>query len=491
MSLPLVLPQAHDAEIGVLSAMLIAGADLIEQAASELTIEHFATPGHGIIFRELCELRRSGKTCDFITLTARLRDVQELDACGGVVHVTEIFTKLPTAGLYAQHAAILREKFILRRILSHAAEFSRRAHAEQDAVSALLEEFQAGAVEIGSMSADAEALRHITKDEVLARLDVIEQRYRQRGKLGGLPTGFTDLDRTIDGLKGKHVYVFAGRPGMGKSAFGTNIAEHLAVSEALEGRGVPVAFFTLEMPREQVLDRILFARAELSLKRIRDGFMSESDFPRLQNAATELIRSNLILDDTPGLTIAQFRARARRAVLKHKARLIVIDYVQIMKGSSRRAGDNRSLELAEIMQGIRETAKQLDVPIIVLAQINRTAEERSNSRPALADLKESGAIEEEANVVGLLYRPAYYAKTDEQQKKVAEKYKIAIDPDDERETWKAELDAIAELDLAKHRNGGVGTIRLRFLGELTRFQNLTGKLYSNNTAQRQQPDVSE
>ena len=178
-------------------------------------------------------------------------------------------------------------------------------------------------------------------------------------------------------------------------------------------------------------------------------------------------------------------------MLKHKARLIVIDYVQIMKGSSRRAGDNRSLELAEIMQGIRETAKQLDVPIIVLAQINRTAEERSNSRPALADLKESGAIEEEANVVGLLYRPAYYAKTDEQQKKVAEKYKIAIDPDDERETWKAELDAIAELDLAKHRNGGVGTIRLRFLGELTRFQNLTGKLYSNNTAQRQQPDVSE
>ncbi len=475
MNQPHQLPQSHDGEIGVLCAMMIAGPDLIEQAASELTIEHFLTPSHGIVFRELCAMHREGKACDFISLTQRLADLGELEAAGGGAGVTDIFTRLPTAGLYTQHASILREKFVLRRILAHSLEFQRRAITDQDAVPALLEEFQACAIEIGSMSSDAESLRHVGKDEVMQRLDVIEERYRMRGRLGGLPTGFNDLDRTLDGLKGKHVYVFAGRPGMGKSAFGTNIAEHIAVTMAMEGKGHPVAFFTLEMPREQVLDRILFARAELSLKRIRDGFMSEADFPKLQVAATQLIKSNLILDDTPGLTIAQFRARARRAVLKHKVKLIVIDYVQIMKGSSKRASDNRVLELAEIMQGIRESAKQLDVPIIVLAQLNRTAEERSGSRPALADLKESGAIEEEANVVGMLYRPAYYAKTDAKKAEVAEKYKVDLE----------DIDTIAELEICKHRNGGVGTLRLQFLGELTRFRNLTDKLWSNRKDEQQ------
>lgn len=469
-----ILPQDPQAERGVISSMMIGGPALVEHAYGHLTVEHFAIPSNGLIFWALGELQKAGHPVDFITLTTHLRDAGRIDEAGGVAYVTETFGYLPTAANYAFYAAIVREKYTLRRIIEICAQIGGRAYDEQDAVPELLEEFQAQAVEIGTTGSEADVLRLVTKDEVIARLDVISERYANRGKLGGLSTGLVDLDRTLDGLKGKHVYVFAGRPGMGKTAIGTNIAEHVCIS-LVESEKVPVAFFSGEMPREQLIDRVLFKRAQLSLKRIRDGFMSEADFPKLQRAAQDIYRGKLIIDDSAGLTIAQFRSRARRAVTKHKVRVIVIDYVQIMKGSSKRAKDNRALEIGEIMQGIRETAKQLDVPIIVLAQVGRGAEDRSGSRPTMADLRESGDIENEANVVALLYRPAYYAKTDAKRAEIAEKYKVDVE----------DIDEIAEIEIAKNRNGGVGTIRVRFLGELTSFESVTQKLWSNNEEERQ------
>lgn len=470
-----LLPQNVDAERGVIGAMLIGGHPLVEEAQGELTPEHFVLPAHQTIFRAICEMWKLGRPVDFIALTNYLRETEELDTIPqGAALITEAFGFIPTCAMYPHHAKILRRKLTLRRIIQVGTEFASRGYDEQDDPEGLLEEFQAQAVEIGTAATEADALQMVTKAEVFARLDVIEERYRNRGKLGGLSTGLVDLDRMLDGLKGKHVYVFAGRPGMGKSAIGTNIAEHICISIVEDGGGA-VAFFSGEMPREQIIDRVLFKRARLSLQRIKDGFMAEGDFPKLAKACQDLYRGKLIIDDTAGLTIAQFRSRARRAVTKHKAKCIVVDYVQIMKGSSKRAKENRALEIGEIMQGIRETAKQLDVPVIALAQVGRGAEERSGSRPTMADLRESGDIENEANVVALLYRPSYYAKTDAKRAEIAEKYHVPLE----------DIDEIAEIEIAKQRNGAVGTIQVRFLGELTAFESRTDKLYSNNEAHRQ------
>lgn len=469
------LPQDMDSEQGAISAMMAGGAELIEEAAGVLTEELFFGNAHALMFRGLLELHRQGRPTNFITLTGFLEDCRELEHAGGADYITETFTFAPIPSNFPACAERIRAKAVLRRVIGHCREFEKRAHDEQDNTAGVLEEFQAGAVEIGGLTADAEAMRLVTNAEIIGRLETVEERYKQRGKIAGLSTGIPDLDRMIDGLKGKHVYTIAGRPGMGKSAMGENIWEHVCLN-VIEQTGQAAAFFSLEMPREQVIDRALLGRARVNLQRLRDGFMSERDFAALQASALEMAKGKMIIDDTPGLTIAQFRARARRAVLKMKARLIVIDYVQIMKGSSKRAADNRVQELTEIMQGIRETAKQLDVPIIVLAQLNRGAEERVGSVPMMADLKECGAIEEESNLVGLLYRPAYYANSDKKREELANKYNVPLD----------DIDLIAKLIIAKHRNGPVGDIPLVFHGVFTRFEGVTKKLFSNNPEERQE-----
>lgn len=468
------LPQDADAEQGALSAMMAGGRELIEDAAAVLTEELFFAPAHALIFRALLALNAAGKPANFITVGGWLEDCGELEHAGGEEYVTDTFTFLPVPANFAACADRIREKAVLRRVIGHCRQFVERAHEEQDNAAGVLEEFQAGAVEIGGLTADVEAMRQVTNAEIIGRLNVIEERYKQRGKIAGLSWGIPDLDRMTDGLQGKRVYTIAGRSGMGKSAFGENVWEYVCLN-AIEQTGCPAVYFSLEMPREQVLDRALLGRAQVELGKLRNGMMSAKNMDDLQASALALAKGKMIIDDTPALTIAQFRARARKAVLKLKAKLIVIDYVQIMKGSSKRAAENRVQELTEIMQGIRETAKQLDVPIIVLAQVNRGAEDRPGSVPMMADLKECGAIEEESYLVGLLYRPAYYANTDEKRAKLAEKYHVPVE----------DVDLIADLIIAKHRNGPVGTVPLRFYGAFTRFEGVTKKLFSNNEEERQ------
>lgn len=483
-----LLPASPDAEKALLGCMLIGGPEIIEECAAALTVEHFHTPAHGIVFGAITTLHGAQKPVELISLTQHLRDINELDAAGGPGLVTELQLFMPTAANFREYLRILREKRILRRIIGLGTQFASRCYDEQDNTENLLEEFQGEAIDIGTLTADADALRLISKAEVMDAVERIQLRHAQRGKTSGLSTGFHDLDRMLDGLKPKYVYVFAGRPAMGKSAAGINITENIAlgveaVATTLENdRRAAVALFAVEMTREQIVDRLLCGRAKINQQRLRDGFLSDADFPKLTAAASSMVQGRILLDDTPGLTIAQFRARARRAVILHKAKLIVIDYVQIMKGSSKRARDNRNLELAEIMQGIRETAKQLNVPIIVLAQLNRGAEERKDSRPTMADLKECGAIEEEAHVVGLLYRPIYYAKSEEQRQKLLEKFQA--DPAANISDIK-DLENYAEMIIDKQRDGATGTVRLNFFGNMTRFENRTSKLFSNNEAERQ------
>jgi replicative DNA helicase len=277
-------------------------------------------------------------------------------------------------------------------------------------------------------------------------IEQIEKLYENRGSVTGLPTGFVELDRMTSGLHPAEMIVIAARPSMGKTAFAMNIAEHVAMDI-----GKAVAVFSLEMSSQQLVQRILCSRAKVDLQRVRNGFLSERDFPNLTAAASQVAAAKMFIDDTPGLTVTELRAKARRIKSQHDIQLIVIDYLQLLRSMSRRAQDNRQLEISEISSGIKALAKELSLPIIVIAQLNRQPDTRAKEggRPRLSDLRESGSIEQDADVVGLLVRPEYYETDDE---------------------GKQERAGEAELIIAKQRNGPTGDVPLTFLKQYTRFE---------------------
>jgi replicative DNA helicase len=286
------------------------------------------------------------------------------------------------------------------------------------------------------------------KQLVVQAIGAIEELYSRRGSITGLSTGFDILDKMTDGLHGAEMIVVAARPSMGKTALAMNIAEHIAIEHKKA-----IAVFSLEMSSQQLVQRLLCSRARVNLGRVRDGFLSERDFPALQTAASKLAESKIFIDDTSGLTILELRAKARRLKSQHDIQAIFIDYLQLLRSATKRAQDNRQLEIAEISSGLKALAKELNIPVIVLAQLNRNPEQRtgdSRGRPRLSDLRESGSIEQDADLVGLLVREEYYADSDEEKKEVAGK---------------------ATLIIAKQRNGPVGDVPLTFLKEYTRFEN--------------------
>jgi replicative DNA helicase len=286
-----------------------------------------------------------------------------------------------------------------------------------------------------------------TKELVMEAIEQIERLYENRGSVTGLPTGFVELDRMTSGLHPSEMIVIAARPSMGKTALAMNIAEHVAMDV-----GKPVAVFSLEMSSRQLVQRLLCSRAKVDLQKVRNGFLSERDFPNLTTAAARLAAAKMFIDDTPGLTITELRAKARRMKSQHDIRLIIVDYLQLLRSTTRRAQDNRQLEISEISGGIKALAKELNLPIIVIAQLNRQPDARAQQggRPRLSDLRESGSIEQDADLVGLLVRAEYY-ETDEDAKQ--------------------EKAGEADLIIAKQRNGPTGDVPLTFLKEFTRFEN--------------------
>jgi len=285
------------------------------------------------------------------------------------------------------------------------------------------------------------------KDQVMEAIEAIEQLYERRGGITGLATGFADFDKMTDGLHGSEMIVIAARPSMGKTALDMNIAEHVAVDQKKA-----VAVFSLEMSAQQLVQRLLCSRARVNLGRVRDGFLSERDFPALTSAASKLAESKIFIDDSAGISILELRAKARRLKSQHGIEAIFSDYLQLLRSTSRRAQDNRQIEIAEISSGLKALAKELSIPIVVLAQLNRNPEQRagdSKGRPRLSDLRESGSIEQDADLVGLLVREEYYADSEEE---------------------KREAEGKATLIIAKQRNGPVGDVNLTFLKEFTRFE---------------------
>ncbi len=422
--------------------MLLSPRETIAECVERITEEYFYIPAHQTIYTILVELWNAGAGIDLITFTQTLRDRNLLDLVGGVPFVTSLFTFVPTAANVLYYIEIVREKYILRQIIAAATESVRRAYEEQDEVNALLDEVEQKIFAVGEDRFKGQMPG--MKEQVMGALESIEQLWERRGGITGISTGFTELDRMTNGLHDGEMVIIAARPSMGKTALAMNIAEHVAISSKL-----PVAVFSLEMSSQQLVQRLLCSRARVNLQKVREGFLAERDFPSLTAAASKLAEAEIYIDDAAGLSILELRAKARRLKAQKNIRLIVIDYLQLLKSTTRRAQDNRQLEISEISSGIKALAKELKLPIIVLAQLNRQPEARSGGKPRLSDLRESGSIEQDADLVGLLVRPEVY---------------------EEDEEARAEKAGEAELIIAKQRNGPVGEVPLTFLKEFTRFE---------------------
>lgn len=463
-----LLPQAPDAEQGVLSSFLLAPKEVGALCAERKVMPSwFHIPAHAEIYGVLIELWDKGEPLDFITIAQTLKDRNKLDAVGGAAFVSGLFTFLPTAANAKYYLEILHEKFVLREAIRVCTEYAARCYDEQDEVPRLMDGLEG---EVLSILQDRTEAKKI-KDLVMGAIAGIQALYERRGKITGMETGFRVLDTMLDGLHGAEMIVIAARPSMGKTALAMNIAEHVACN-----LGLPVAVFSLEMSAEQLVQRTLCSLARVNLSNVRNGFLSERDFPAITAAAAKMAGARLFIEDQSGISILELRAKARRMKAQHDIQAIFVDYLQLLRSSSKKAQDNRQIEIAEISSGLKGLSKELNIPVVVLAQLNRNPENRtgdSKGRPRLSDLRESGSIEQDADVVALLIRDEYYADSEEA---------------------KEELRGKATLIIAKQRNGPVGDVPLTFLKEFTRFEDRAdgpafedGNLALDSSAKRSRP----
>jgi replicative DNA helicase len=438
------LPQSLDAEKGLLGSVLLSST-VLDDSISQIEAGHFHLPAHQKIYELLVEMRNAGKPIDLISVTQHLEDRKLLDEVGGASVVTDLLTFVPTAANADYYREILREKFLLRKVITVCTEYAARSYDEQGDVKILVDEVEKKILEIGEerVSSSIPTMKEMVNDAITS----IEQLVANKGGITGLSTGFHVLDNMTSGLHAGEMFVIAARPSMGKTALAMNIAEHVALDA-----GKPVAVFSLEMSSPQLVQRLLCSRARVDSKKLRDGFIGKQELGSISSAAGLLSKAKMFVDDTPGLSILELRAKARRLHNREGIKLVVIDYLQLLRSNSRRAQDNRQIEIAEISSGVKALAKELKIPVIVLAQLNRNPESRtgeSKGRPRLSDLRESGSIEQDADVVALLVREKYYAEDDEARK---------------------EAEGKATLIIAKQRNGPTGDVPLTFLEDYTRFE---------------------
>jgi len=439
------LPQAIEAEKGLLCSVLLSPREVLTDCVDQIEEEAFYSPAHGTVFRVLVEMWSANQQIDVITLTNRLRDLSLLDAVGGPGAVTELVGYVPTAANAPHYLEIVREKSLLRKMISACTSSAARCYEEQGDVPQLLDDVEREIFVIGEKRFRKGA--PLMRDEVFTALENIEKMYQQRGRISGLATGFTVFDQMTDGLHPGEMIIVAARPSMGKTALAMNIVENVALN--LE-EPKPVGVFSLEMSTQQLVQRMLCSRARVNMKKIRAGMLARAEHGKLNDAAASLSESAIFIDDTPGLTILELRAKARRLRDRHRIEMIAIDYLQLCRSTSRRGQDNRQIEISEISAGIKALAKELEIPIIVLAQLNRQPEQRGGGKPRMSDLRESGSLEQDADVVALLVRPEVY---------------------EEDEDARSDLSGKAELIIAKQRNGPIGEIPLTFIKEYTRFEN--------------------
>ena len=436
MNLEKMPPQNLEAEMAVLGSMLIeenAIADAIELLDSHC----FYNDANKNIFDSILKLYSDNKAVDIVTLIEELKKTGDMDKVGGVTYITGLTTVVPTAANIKHYALIVKEKSVLRNLISTATNIITDSYDLHGDVDKILDKAERLIFEIASKKVDSNfaPIKEVIKDSI----ETIDSLYQKKAHVTGLPTGFTDFDSISAGLHPSDLIVFAGRPSMGKSAFVASIAEHIGVHEK-----IPLVIFSLEMSKEQLVQRMLCSHARVNAHNVRTGFLSQTDWPRLTNAAGKLSEAPIFIDDTASLSVLELRAKARRLKSQQNIKLIIVDYLQLMQGM--RGAENRQQEISEISRSLKALARELSVPLIAVSQLSRAVESRQDHRPQLSDLRESGAIEQDADLVGLLLREEYYNPTEENR-------------------------GIAEVIIAKQRNGPVGSVKLTFIRDYARFEN--------------------
>jgi len=402
---------------------------------------------HQTIFTALAEMYDSRQAIDLITLQQRLKDKQLLEQVGGLAYLSTLPDAVPSAANLTYYLEIVKEKYFLRKMIHTCTDVVGRVYDYEGEVDALMDEVERDILRISESRVDQKS--NTIKELVKKAITQIEDFHQRQGMLTGVATGFTDLDKMTSGLHAGEMIVIAARPSMGKTSLAMNIAEHVAIDQKL-----PVGVFSLEMTSESLVLRMLCSRSRVNLRNVRDGFLAERDFPKLTGAAGKLANAPLFIDDSSGLSVLQLRAKARRMAQQYGIKLFVIDYLQLLHSTSRRA-ENRQQEIADISNGVKALAKELSVPVIVLAQLNRELEKDKSRKPRMSDLRESGAIEQDADLIGLLYKPS-----------------SGDDEEGSAGGGGEDQDAVAvNLLIAKQRNGPTGDVNLTFLKSITRFEN--------------------
>lgn len=435
-----VPPHDDAAELAVLGAMFL-DREAASLALEMLTSEDFYRPDHRQVFEAAEELYHSGVPIDMITVKNKLEEKQVFEQIGGLPFLANISTSVGSSANMRHYAAIVEEKSVLRRLIRTANNISQMSYEGKTDVNAIMDTAEKGIFDI-MQNRHSDQFHHI-RDIAVDSIEKIEDIYRSKGKLTGVPTGFVDFDQKTAGLQKSDLILLAARPSMGKTAFALNIIQNAAIRS-----NVPTAVFSLEMSREQLVNRMLCSEAMLDAQRLRTGELTDSDWADLIQAMGPLSQAPIYIDDTPGVTPMEVRSKCRRLKVEKGLGLIVIDYLQLMSGNSR--NDSRQQEISEISRSLKAIAREMEAPVIALSQLSRACEQRADHRPMLSDLRESGAIEQDADVVAFLYRDEYYF------------------PDTEKKNQ-------AELIIAKQRNGPTGTVDLTWMGQYTKFGNFLKK----------------
>ncbi|MDY2637955.1 MAG: replicative DNA helicase [Phascolarctobacterium sp.] len=442
-----VPPQNIEAEQSVLGAMLI-DKEAIAKVTEILNMDDFYREAHRVIFGAMLELYNKNEAVDLITVTDILRRDNKLEDVGGIAYITSLANVVLTAANVKYHAEIVAEKSVLRQLVKVSTEIAAMGYEANDEVGVLLDTAESRILEISNRKkkADFTPISAVLMDSVQS----IEKLLNNKGGLTGIPTGFNDLDKLTSGLHPSDFIILAARPSMGKTALALNIVQNVALRAHKRVGGDPrsVAFFSLEMSKEQLVNRMLCAEANIDSQRLRVGEMNDKDWDALWAACDTMSKAKIYIDDTAGITVMDMRSRARRLKAEHGLDLIVVDYLQLMQGSGKRntSGD-RQQEVSEISRSLKALARELDVPVLALSQLSRGVEARQVKRPMLSDLRESGSLEQDADIVAFLYREDYY------------------NPETENKH--------TELIIAKHRNGPVDTVNLFFHKQFTKFVGFT------------------
>ena len=442
-----VPPHSIEAESSVLGGLLLDNSAW-DRVGDLLVDNDFYRHEHKLIYAAIGALINASKPADVITVNEQLQNQGKAEEMGGLGYLNSLAQYVPSASNIRRYAEIVRERSILRKLVSASDEIATNAFNPQGkAIDRILDEAEQKIFNIGEEGSRMKQGFQSMDTLVVELLDRVQEMADNPNDITGVPTGFYDLDRMTSGLQPGDMVVLAARPSMGKTAFAINIAEHVALNE-----GLPVAVFSMEMGASQLAVRVVGSIGRIDQGHLRTGKLSDDEWPRLTEAIEKLRTVSLHIDETPGLTPSELRANARRLARQcGKHGLIVVDYLQLMSGSGGSGGDNRATELGEISRGLKMLAKELQCPVIALSQLNRSVEQRTDKRPMMSDLRESGAIEQDADIIMFIYRDDYYNKDSK-------------DP------------GVAEIIIGKQRNGPTGTVRLTFLKNLTRFESLASGL---------------